>query len=297
MEDLKKYEGILVANTTPFDEGGNLNKKLFKDDINYLIDSGIKGFFASGTYGEGPMMSPIEYKEYIETFSEINNGRCTIISQVGATNLKQALEQAKYAEEAKVDAIAAIPPFYYPHDDLAIYKFYEELCNATSLPVFIYNNPERSGNKISPELLKKLSSIPKITGMKDSSGNIKEFMKYKMSVSENFVLLVGDDDYTVSAFLMGAKGAVIVLASLFPEIYIEMFKESKNGNWGKAVQLQFKAIQIRNVLKKGPYVSTYKEVMKLMGRNGGYTKKPLRMPTYEEIKVIKDSLIKLGYLK
>ena len=296
MEDINKYEGILVANTTPFDEDGKLNKELFKDEINYLIDKGIKGFFASGTYGEGPMMTSLEYKEYIETLSTINDNRVTIISQVGATNLKQALEQAKYAESAKIDAIAAIPPFYYPHDERALYNFYETLCDSTSLPVFIYNNPERSGNKITLELLKKLSTIPGMIGMKDSGSSIKEFTKFKMSVDDNFVLLVGDDDYTVSAFLMGANGAVIVLAMLFPEIYIEMFNEFKKGNLEKAVELQFRAIQIRSVLKKGPYVSTYKEVMKLMGRDGGYAKKPLRMPTDEEMKVIRAGLEKLGYL-
>lgn len=286
----------MVASTTPFDEDGNLDKKLFKDEINYLISAGIKGFFASGTYGEGPMMSPIEYKEYIETLSEINDSRVTIISQVGATNLKQVLEQAKYAETAKVDAIAAIPPFYYPHDENALYTFYEALCSSTSLPVFIYNNPERSGNKITPELLKRLSLIPGIIGMKDSGNSIKEFSKFKMAVDEDFVLLVGDDDYTVCAFLMGAKGAVIVLAMLFPEIYIEMFNEFKRGNLERAVALQFKAIQIRSILKKGPYVSTYKVVMKLMGRDGGYAKKPLRMPTDEEVKIIQAGLKKLGCL-
>jgi dihydrodipicolinate synthase/N-acetylneuraminate lyase len=242
------------------------------------------------------MMSPLEYKEYIETLSEINENRVTIISQVGATNLTQALEQLRYAESAQIDAIAAIPPFYYPHDEKALYDFYKTLCDSTSLPVFIYNNPERSGNKITPELLKKLSTLPGMIGMKDSSSNIKEFTKFKMSVDDNFVLLVGDDDYTVSAFLMGAKGAVIVLATLFPEIYVEMFNEFKKGNLERAVELQFKAIQIRSVMKKGPYVSSYKEVMKLMGRDGGYAKKPLRLPTDEEMGLIRSGLEKLGYL-
>ena len=296
MRNIEKYKGIFVANTTPFNEDGSLNKKQFENEINYLIKEGVKGFFAGGTYGEGPMMSPEEYKVYIETLAEINNNRVTIISQVGATTLAQAIQQAKYAESAKVDAIAAIPPFYYPHDDIALYDFYKALSEATSLSLFIYNNPSRSGNKISPNLLSKLARIPGIIGMKDSSDNIKEFIKFKMSVDKDFVLLVGDDDYTVCALLMGAQGAVIVLALLFPKIYVDMFSEFKKGNLEEAVKLQYKAVKIRMIMKNGPYISTYKEVLKLLGREGGFAKKPLRMPTEEEMRTIESGLKNLGYL-
>lgn len=296
MRDIKKYEGILVACTTPFNEDGNLNEKQFENEINYLIKAGVKGFFASGTYGEGPMMSPEEYKIYIEAFAEINNKRATIISQIGATNLAQTLQQLKYAESTGIDAVAAIPPFYYPHDDKALYDFYKVLSEATSLPIFIYNNPTRSGNKITPSLLSKLAKIPGILGMKDSSSDIKEFIKFKMAVDKDFVLLVGDDDYTVCALLMGAQGAVIVLALLFPKIYVDMFNEFKKGNLEEAVKLQYKAMQIRMIMKKGPYISTYKEVLKLLGRDGGFAKKPLRMPTEEEMRTIESGLKNLGYL-
>lgn len=242
------------------------------------------------------MMSPTEYKIYIETLAEINNKRVTIISQIGATNLAQVLQQLKYAQSAGIDAVAAIPPFYYPHDDKALYDFYKALSEATSLPIFIYNNPTRSGNKITPSLLSKLAKIPGIVGMKDSSSDIKEFIKFKMAVDKDFVLLVGDDDYTVCAFLMGAQGAVIVLALLFPKIYVDMFNEFKKGNLEEAVKLQYKAMQVRMIMKKGPYISTYKEVLKLLGRDGGFAKKPLRVPTKEEMGTIESELKNLGYL-
>jgi len=296
MRNIEKYKGIFVAPTTPFNEDGSLNKKQFENEINYLIKEDVKGFFAGGTYGEGPMMSPEEYKVYIETLAEINNNRVTIISQVGATTLTQAIQQAKYAESAEVDAIAAVPPFYYPHDDIALYDFYKALSEATSLPLFIYNNPSRSGNKITPNLLSKLAKIAEIIGMKDSSGDIKEFIKFKMSVDKDFVFLVGDDDYTVCALLMGAQGAVIALALLFPKIYVDMFNEFKKGSLEEAVKLQYNAVKIRMIMKKGPYISTYKEVLKLLGKEGGFAKKPLRMPTEEEMRTIESGLINLGYL-
>ncbi len=286
----KKYTGIFSANTTPFNADGTLNVAGMKSEIDYMLKSGIKGFFIGGTYGEGPMMSPEEYEEYIIAFSEAVNGRGTIIAQIGANSLKMTIRQAEFADAAKVDSVAAITPMYYPHDDSAIEGYYTDLCKSTKLPVFIYNNPFRSGNKLSPSLVGKLSKIPGIYGMKDSTDSLTEFCRYKMATGSDFNLMIGNDDMTLSAFMMGAQGGVIVLAGLFPELYVKMYEEFLKGNYETARELQNRAIAIRMILKKGPYVSTYKAALDLLGRPGGYSKKPIRMPSLDEMKVIEKGL-------
>lgn len=293
----QKYKGIFAANTTPFKKDGTLDVNGLASEIDYLIKSGIDGFFAGGTYGEGPMMSVDEYADYITIYTKAINGRVPVIAQIGSTSLAQAIKQAESAETANVDALAAIPPYYYPHDENAILDFYQDLCKATSLPLFIYNNPWRSGNKISPSLLGKLAKIPRVIGMKDSSDSLQEFCKYKITAGPEFNLFIGNDDMTLGAFIMGAQGGIIVLAGLFPDIYTEMYKAFKAGNIEKAKQLQNEAIKIRMVLKIGPYVSTYKALLTLLGRNGGYSKKPIRMPSQEEMDRIKAGLKELGRLK
>lgn len=295
----RKYEGIFVANTTPFKEDGTLDHEALRSEIDYLVDAGINGFFAAGTYGEGPMMSPDEFADYIETFSTAVRKRVSVIAQVGATTLEQTIVQAKAAAYAGVDSIAAIPPYYYPHDDTALFGFYSDLCEEAELPVFIYNNPYRSGNKISPALFAKLCQIPGIAGMKDSGGSLSDFCLYKMAAADkkDFHLLLGSDDMTLSGFVMGAPGAIAVLAAIFPEMFVKMYEAFKKGDLEAARDLQYEAIKARMVLKRGPYISTYKAVLGMLGRQGGYSKKPVRMPSEEELESIRKSLRALGHLK
>ncbi|MGE5623395.1 MAG: dihydrodipicolinate synthase family protein [Methanocella sp.] len=292
-----KFQGIFAANTTPFEANGSLDAQALEKEVNFLVDAGINGFFAGGTYGEGPVMSPEEYGDYIKTFTNATRGRVAVIAQVGATSLAQAIEQAQAATAAKVDALAAIPPFYYPHDNRAVLEFYRDLSEATTLPIFVYNNPWRSGIKVSPALLGELIKIPRVVGMKDSSDSLQEFCKYQMAVGPEFHLMLGNDDLTLAGFVMGAPGAIIVLAALFPEIYVGLYKAFKSGDLAEARRLQMEAIKVRLVLKEGPYVSTYKAVLNLLGRRGGHPKKPLRMPTKEEMGRIEAGLRQLGYLK
>lgn len=296
MMNNNKFKGIFAASVTPFTKEGDLDIPALKEEIEYLISKGIDGFFIGGTYGEGPMMTSEEYETYVNTFSETVNGRVGIIAQVGATSLKQTLKQAEAAEKAKVDALAAIPPFYFPHDDEAIYQYYQDLCSNTNLPVYIYNNPERSGCRITPKLLERLAKIPGLAGMKDSSNSITDFTRYKAVVGSDFNMLIGNDDFTLGALLMGADGGVIVMAGVFPELYVDLYNAFKAGDFEKAREIQYRALSIRSVLKKGPYISTYKAVLGMLGRNAGYCRKPIRELTESEYDTIHQGLTELGII-
>jgi len=291
-----KYQGIFAANTTPFKEDGRLDETALGSEIDYLIRQGIKGFFAGGTYGEGPMMSVAEYGDYIKAYLAAVSGRVPVIAQIGATSLEVAVQQGKLAEKAGADSVAAIMPFYFPHDDQAIYGYFQDLAAAVDLPLFVYNNPWRSGNTLSPALLGKLAQIPGVIGIKDSCDSIQDFCKYKMQAGPDFKMMIGNDDMTLSALLMGADGGIIVLAGLFPDLYVNMHQAFLAGDLARARELQFEAIRIRMVLKKGPYISTYKAVLSLLGRPGGASKKPTRMPTAEEMAAIEKGLKELGRL-
>lgn len=294
-----KYSGVIVANTTPFRKDGTLDREALCSEVEYLIGANVNGFFAGGTYGEGPMMLPGEYDEYIHTFAAAVKQRVPIIAQVGAVTLDQVVTQAKSAASAGVDAIAAVPPFYYPHDDTALIGFYSDLCQAVSMPVFIYNNPGRSGNKISAGLFARLCKIPGISGMKDSGDNLGEFCRFSMAVAEreDFSLLMGSDDMMLAGLVMGAPGAISVLSALFPEIYVNMWEAFVKGDLETARKLQYEAIRVRMVLKRGPYISTYKAILNALGRGGGYSKKPVRTPSEEELTSIYAGLRNLGYLE
>lgn len=292
----EEYQGIFAANTTPFTEDGRLDETALGSEIDFLIGRGIRGFFAGGTYGEGPMMSVTEYGDYIKAFMAAVAGRVPVIAQIGATSLEAAIQQGQKAEAARADSVAAILPFYFPHDDLAIYEYFKDLAGAVKLPLFVYNNPWRSGNSLSPALLEKLAKISGVIGIKDSCDSIQDFCKYKMRVADGFKMMIGNDDMTLSALMMGADGGIIVLAGLFPDIYVNMYQAFLAGDLARARELQYEAIRIRLVLKKGPYISTYKAVMNLLGRRGGLSKKPTRMPTAEEMAAIEKGLRELGRL-
>jgi dihydrodipicolinate synthase/N-acetylneuraminate lyase len=293
---LSKVKGIIVASLTPFHEDGSLDHDALKSHVDFMIDGGVHGFFCAGTYGEGPMLSPDDYREVSQAFVEATAGRVPVIFQVSAPSTMQAAEQVRIVTEAGVDVVAAVPAYYFKHDEDSLVEYFDTLCAATDKPVFIYDNPGRTGNPVTVPLFKRLIENDRIVGMKDSSDSIVHFQKCKMVAGSDFRMIIGSDDFLVAGLVAGAQGAVVVLGNVFPRLLVDLWDAFVAGDLDKAVGLQFEVLKIRDVLKRGPYVETYKEAVRLVGGNAGYARRPLRPLTDKEKAGLESGLRGLGVL-
>ncbi|MCL5950176.1 MAG: dihydrodipicolinate synthase family protein [Chloroflexi bacterium] len=291
-----QVSGVIVASLTPFREDGSLDKAALRSHVDFMIESGVNGLFCAGTYGEGPMMSLEDYRDVSQAFVEAVHGRIPIIFQAGAPSTAQAVEQARVASQAGVDYIAAVPAYYFKHDDDSLVDYYTALSQATDKPIFVYDNPGRTGNPISPALFERLIRIPRIVGMKDSSDSMVHFEKCKMVAGSDFNMIIGSDDFMLPGLVTGARGAILVLANVLPKLFVDLWNAFCAGDMAKALELQFNVLRIRAVFAKGPYVSTYKEGIRLLGRNAGYARRPLRPLTGKEKSDLESGLRKVGVL-
>jgi 4-hydroxy-tetrahydrodipicolinate synthase len=288
--------GVIVASLTPFREDGSLDKVALQSHVDFMIESGVDGLFCAGTYGEGPMMSLEDYREVSKAFVSAVHGRIPIIFQAGAPSTAQAVEQVRAASQAGVDYIGAVPAYYFKHDDDSIVDYYTAIAQATDKPIFVYDNPGRTGNPVSPALFERLIKIRGIVGMKDSSDSMVHFEKCKMVAGADFNMIIGSDDFMLPGLITGARGAILVLGNVLPKLFVDLWDAFNAGDMAKALELQFTVLRIRAVFAKGPYVSTYKEGIRLLGRDAGFARKPLRQLTEKEKADLESGLRKVGVL-
>ena len=108
-----KLTGLIAATYTPFREDGSVNLDLIPAMIDYMIDSGVSGFYACGSTGEGESMSVEERKQVAQAFVSATKGRLPVVVQVGHNSVESACELARHAAEVGVDAISTLPPTYF----------------------------------------------------------------------------------------------------------------------------------------------------------------------------------------
>ena len=237
-------------------------------------------------------MSPDEKKEVLDIIVEEVNGRVPVIAHVGSIGTKITTDLAKYATHAGVDALSALPPFYYNFSNEEIYNYYSDIAQSSHLPIIIYNISH--ANLMDIDMLKRLAAIDNIKGVKYTAATHFNFEKIKKEIGEYFKIDSGMDEMAISGLISGADGMIGSFYNLMPEMFVGIFQNMKNGNVVEAKKLQDKVnMIILYALKKSGY-PFIKMGLSWMGIDSGYVRKPFSSIVNTEIeKRIKDDLKKL----
>jgi 4-hydroxy-tetrahydrodipicolinate synthase len=281
-----KLRGVITALITPFTLSGEVDEEAIREIIRFQLKSRVHGFYPLGTTGLGPAMDDVERKRVAEIIVEETNGHVPIIVQVGACNPAASLELAVHAEKIGANAVASLTPFYYHPDEEAILEYYQKLSRATNLPLFVYNIPQNTGFNVEPILLQKLSEIPSIVGIKDSSGDFLQLLDYMRVVPDDFNVIPGTDSYIFSALCAGIHAGVSATASAFPEVFVEMYEAYNRRDFEKGKALQITIRTLRDLMST-PSLAPILEVLKMRGLKSGYMRLPLRSMHSREVEALR----------
>ena len=92
------------------------------------------------------------------------------------------------------------------------------------------------------------------------------FQEYVEVGGEAFACIIGTDGLVYPAMMVGGVGVVSAVANPFPELMVALYDAVIAKQYERARKLQLLVNQLRVVLKIGPYLAGYKEIMRLRGR-------------------------------
>jgi 4-hydroxy-tetrahydrodipicolinate synthase len=296
IDGMEPLSGIITALVTPFTPEGELKTESIKPLIDFQVNGGVDGLFLCGTAGLGTVMRTDQRVEMFRHSAKAATGRVKLLAHVGASSTEEAVNLAKEAEKAGVDAVGAVPPYFMKPDEESIIAHFKAIANATRLPVYIYNIPRQALNAVTPGMMLKLiEECSNIAGVKDSSRDFINVLNYLRMLPEDFTVICGTDSYIYPAMIMGAKGAITGYANGFPDVYTDFMKAIKSGDTEEAKRKQFNINILRSKLQKPPLAPHY-EALRLRGVDAGVPRAPLRGMTDVEKANLKSELEKLGVL-
>lgn len=171
-----------------------------------------------------------------------------------------------------------------------MFRHFKSVAESTSLPVFLYNVPGRTGVKISPSTVAKLATIPNIYGMKDVSGDIDNLTAILNAVPETFRVYTGNDNPIVPALSIGVYRLISVVAQIIPAKINAMMKVFGNGELKKASAMHRELFPIFDVIFIASNPVPIKVALTLMGYNVGNVRLPLTMPSKSQVETIAETL-------
>ncbi|QTC43823.1 4-hydroxy-tetrahydrodipicolinate synthase [Bacillus sp. V3] len=276
---------------TPFDHKGNIDFIKTTQLINYLIDNGSDSLVVAGTTGESPTLTKEEKVALFRHVVKVVDGRIPVVAGTGSNNTHASIELTKKAEEAGVDAIMLVAPYYNKPSQEGLYQHFKVIAGATSLPVMLYNIPGRSSVNIAPETIIKLSEIDNIKAVKEASGDLDAMTEIISNTSEDFALYSGDDGLTLPILSIGGSGIVSVASHIIGNQMQEMVHQFVEGNIASAAKTHQKLLPIMKGLFTSPSPTPVKTALQMKGMDVGSVRLPL-IPLSEAERTKLSQLIK-----
>lgn len=270
---IKDFKGVIPASLSIFDINENLDIEATKEFTEFLLGFDIHGLYLTGSTGEGFLMKSEERMDAVKAVMEVAGDKVPVVVHVGNIGTKRTIELAKQAKEAGATAISSVPPFYWHFNSKQIFNYYKDIAEAVDLPMIIYNVP--LAGMMSAEMIKELSQIENIKGVKYTNTDIYQIPLIKEAVGEDFMVYGGADELASSNLLVGVDGIVGSFYNLIPDLFVQIDQAIKNNEVGKAYDLQKNAVKIISYLVDGGnMVAGIKAVLREAGINAGYARKP-----------------------
>jgi 4-hydroxy-tetrahydrodipicolinate synthase len=252
MTDIGAFEGIAVALTTPLLADGRLDAEGLKRLVDYQIEGGVHAVFPLGTTGEASYLTRQQRVEIVGTVVQHVAGRVPVLAGAIEMSADRAIEEALAVAEAGPDCIVVTPPFYGDANDDEVVEHFRRIASAVDVPLMAYDIPFKTFRKLTPGIVRRLVSEGTIVGLKDSSGNFREFREVVTELADSPVaLLTGTEHMVDAAVLMGASGAVLGLANVAPRSFVEIYDAARAGDWARARVLQEKMVRLTAIMNVG----------------------------------------------
>jgi len=209
------FQGLLTALVTPFRDGA-LDEAAFRSLARRQLDGGVDGLVPCGTTGEAPTLPVSEHIQVVRWAVEEAAGRVPVMAGIGSNSTATAIATAREVEAAGAQGVLATAPYYNKPTQEGLYRHFKAIAESTRLEVCLYDVPGRSGIRILPETVARLSQIGNITTIKDATGDMSVISELLRLCGDRMTLLSGDD-FTVLPFLaLGGAGTISVASNVAP---------------------------------------------------------------------------------
>ncbi len=274
---------ILTAMVTPMNEELEVDYASARKLAQYLIKHGSDGIVVCGTTGESPTLTDEEKLKLFKEVKDAVGSTGIVIAGVGSNSTAASVNLAvQAAATTGVDGIMAVVPYYNKPSQEGIYRHFEAIAKAITLPVMLYNVPTRTVTNLLPATVKKLAQIPNIVSLKESAGLMDQVSELKRILPTDFTVYSGEDSQTLPMLALGCSGVVSVASHVIGDEMKTMMDAWFAGDCKTAAAWHLQLYPFF----KGIFVTTnpvpIKTLVNMMGLKAGGVRLPLTEATEEE---------------
>ncbi|MFI3331525.1 MAG: 4-hydroxy-tetrahydrodipicolinate synthase [Rikenellaceae bacterium] len=268
--------GVGVALVTPFKSDDSIDFTALTALVEFVSEGGVNYLVPLGTTAETPTLSLEERRQILACVKAANKKSLPLVVGVGGNCTAEIVKMLKEEDYSGCDAILSVTPYYNKPSQEGLYQHYKAVCEASPLPVILYNVPGRTGvNMTSETTLRLANTVPNILGVKEASGSLTQMAEIIRSAPEGFMVISGDDCLTLPLKSLGGDGVISVAANAFAPVFMQMYNAAQQGDMATATALQLRMLPATQALFEEGNPVGIKAVLNIKGKMQNKLRLPL----------------------
>jgi dihydrodipicolinate synthase/N-acetylneuraminate lyase len=277
MNDQSDLKGVFTPTMVPLDPNGDICEAELRKYIDWLIDHGVHGLYPNGSTGEFTRFTPEERRRIIQIHCDQVGGRVPILAGAAEANVRETLGTCEFYLQCGARAVAIVSPFYYRLSAEAVYAYFREIAINSPIDVTVYNIPMLA-NPIDVATVRRLAELPRVIGIKDSSGDISHMMRMIAAIEPvrpGFSFLTGWEPALTPMLAIGCHGATLAMSGVVPELTRQMYEVVEAGDLASGRRLQTSLTTLFDAVVDG---ADFPEGVRSAIEVRGFTFGPSRQP-------------------
>lgn len=279
--DLRSLAGIVVATPTALTSDQDVDRKSAVALAKDLVQAGVGGIAPLGGTGEYVALSPRQRVEMVEATVEGVAGAVPVVAGVVSPGLGDAIEAGRAALAAGAQGLMLITPYFQRPTQDGIVDYFKAFSDKLDADIVLYELPYRTGIALTPETVDRLAETTRVRAMKACNLDTAQYMGIIAAAGEKISVLSGDEDLMPVHVGLGARGALLASATLFPRIWGEILRLGCDNRLAEAVALHRELQPALAALFAEHNPAPIKAALAQLGRSAGEVITPLRPASTE----------------
>ena len=284
-------DGVLPPIPTPFRDDA-LDADALGRNVDRWMTTRLLGVVVLGSNGEAPLIDEVEADRAIGTVREHVPRERLVIAGTGRESTRAAADAARRAAALGADAVLVRTPSYFKPQMTAdaFVRHYTAVADASPVPVLLYNFTALTGVTLPVAAVTRLAEHPNILGMKESGSDMGLVGDLIDQTPNDFRMLVGSAPTFYSALLLGARGGILALACVVPDLCVDLYDLVQANRLAEARALQRELTPLARLVTRVHGVPGLKAALSLVGYAGGEPRPPLRPVTEAAVADLRQAL-------
>jgi dihydrodipicolinate synthase/N-acetylneuraminate lyase len=274
---MPKITGIFAPHMVPLDGGGRIDEAELRRYVDWLIAKGVHGLYPNGSTGEFTRFTPDERRRVVQIVCEQAAGRALVLAGAAEANTRETIRACETYAGYGARAVAIVSPFYYRLGAESVYAYFHEIAVNSPIDVTLYNIP-LFASPIDVRTIRRLAELPRVVGIKDSSGDLTFMMRMIAAVRPvrpDFSFLTGWEALLVPSLLIGVDGGTHATAGVVPEVMRSLYDLTRAGRIEEALALQYRVLELFDAMLSIDFPEGFRAAVELRGIHLGASRQPL----------------------